>query len=110
MNYKRLGNFYLNRIMQAGAIGCELVFSGKLAGERSRKERFAAGYLKKAGDTAERFVLKGFAVATPRLGNVGITVKIMIKYQEPSVADIKAREEAVNEHGNTQGKEDTRNE
>jgi small subunit ribosomal protein S3 len=39
--------------MQAGAIGCEMIFTGKLSGERARKERFAAGYIKKAGETSD---------------------------------------------------------
>ncbi|MFH0832681.1 MAG: 30S ribosomal protein S3 [Candidatus Aenigmatarchaeota archaeon] len=77
VNYKKLGNVYISRIMSAGAMGCEIIFAGKLSGERSRRERFTAGYLKKCGEPAQ-YVLKGFAVATPKLGNVGITVKIML--------------------------------
>ncbi len=117
VNHKKLGNFYLQKIMRAGAIGCEMVFSGKLAGERSRKERFAAGYLKKSGNTAETDVIKGFAIANPRLGNIGITVKIMTKYSRLELKEeAKKKEDTVeakeiipeDEHGNTQDKEDTR--
>lgn len=79
INYKKLGNHYLTRIMNAGAVGCELLFAGKLSGERSRRQLFNAGYLKKCGYPAQTEVLKGFAVANPRLGNIGITVKIMPK-------------------------------
>lgn len=86
INYKKLGNHYVSRIMSAGAIGCELIFSGKLAGERSRKERFTAGYLKKCGEPAE-YVLKGFAVANPKLGNIGITVKIMLPSEEVEIKE-----------------------
>lgn len=82
VNYKRLGNYYVQRIMEAGAIGCEIVFSGKMAGQRSRKERFIAGYLKKCGEPAQRDVVKGFAVATPKLGNIGVTVKIMLRHAD----------------------------
>jgi small subunit ribosomal protein S3 len=83
INAKRLGNYYVSRIMKAGAIGCEIVLSGKLSGERSRKERFFAGYLKKCGEPAEKDVIKGFAVASPKLGSIGVTVKIMVN--KPSV-------------------------
>ena len=83
INYKRLGNYYVSRIMKAGAVGCEIVFSGKFTGQRGRKERFSDGYLKKCGEPANRDVVKGFAVASPKLGNVGITVKIMVN--QPSV-------------------------
>ncbi len=114
VNNKKLGNFYLQKIMNAGAIGCELVFSGKISGERSRKVRFAAGYLKKSGKPSEDDVVKGFAVANPRLGNIGITVKIMIRYSQLKLKDeAKETEEEIpaeDEHGNTKTKEDTRNE
>ena len=82
VNYKRLGNFYAEKIMEAGAIGCEIVFSGKVSGQRSRKERFLKGYLKKCGNPAQKDVIKGFAVANPRLGNIGVTVKIMIRHSD----------------------------
>ncbi|MBI2579997.1 MAG: 30S ribosomal protein S3 [Candidatus Aenigmarchaeota archaeon] len=95
VNYKRLGNYYLERIMQAGATGCEIVITGKLSGERSRRERFYAGYLKKCGEPALREVMKGFALANPKLGNIGITVKIMMTQPEKllSVARTTAQEE-----------------
>jgi small subunit ribosomal protein S3 len=85
MNYKRLGGIYTKKIMDAGAIGCEIVFSGKFRGQRGFKERFIEGYLKKCGDPSVKDVLKGFAVANPKLGNVGISVKIMIRFPERAV-------------------------
>ncbi len=117
MFHKRLGNFYLTRIMRAGAIGCEIIFSGKLSGERSRKERFSAGYLKKSGDTAERYVMKGSAIANPRLGNINVTVKIMIKHSRLKLAEAESTEiiKATDilpedENVNTKTEENTRNE
>lgn len=88
-NYKRLGNYYLSKVMKAGAVGAEIIVSGKLAGERSRKDRFTAGYLKKCGYPARKDVLKGFTVANPRLGNIGVTVKIM-PHHEPEIPFIEA--------------------
>lgn len=82
VNFKRLGNFYAEKIMEAGAVGCEIVFSGKVSGQRSRKERFLKGYLKKCGDPAQRDVVTGFAVANPKLGNIGVTVKIMVRHAD----------------------------
>lgn len=94
-NYKKLGNHYLQRIMEAGAVGCELVMSGKFAGERSRKERFAAGYLKKCGNTAERDVDKGFATVSSKLGSVGVTVKIMVRHSVLKLAEPPVEETAA---------------
>ena len=96
VNFKKLGNFYLQRIMEAGAIGCEIVLSGKVSGQRSRRERFVAGYLKKCGEPAKRDVDKGFAVANPKLGNIGITVKIMLRRTELSM-NIQKKPDALKE-------------
>ena len=89
VNYRRLGNFYLERIMRSGAIGCEIVMSGKLSGERSRRDRFVAGYLKKAGEMARIHVRKGFTVANPKLGNIGVSVQIMVDYPESATASVR---------------------
>lgn len=105
INYKRLGNYYLTRIMNAGAIGCEIVFSGKFSGQRARKERFSAGYLRKCGEPAERDVISGFAVASPKLGSVGITVKIMIN--QPRVILKEELKEKVSEEKEEEIKEET---
>ena len=85
VNFKKLGNYYVQRIMDSGAIGCEIVMSGKVSGQRSRRERFIAGYLKKCGEPSKRDVVKGFALANPKLGNIGVTVKIMIRRTELSL-------------------------
>ena len=77
MNFKRVGNQYVERVMDAGATGCEIVISGVITGARGRTERFVAGYIKKSGNTAERYVQKGFTTARPKRGAIGITVKIM---------------------------------
>ncbi len=101
VNYKKLGNVYLSRVMSAGAIGCEIILKGKLGGERSRKARFTNGYLKKCGEPAQNDVLYGFAIANPRLGNIGISVKIMLKHPESlkeisrNLAEMRAAAEAA---------------
>lgn len=82
VNFKKLGNYYLQRVMDSGAIGCEIIISGKLSGQRGRRERFIDGYIKKSGEASRRDVMKGFALANPKLGNIGVTVKIMMHVQE----------------------------
>ena len=82
MNVKKIGNYYLDRVMRAGAIGCEIVIKGKISGEKARSERFIAGYLKKCGEPAMRDVIKGVATALPKLGTIGITTHIMITHSD----------------------------
>jgi small subunit ribosomal protein S3 len=97
VNFKKLGNFYLQRVMDSGAVGCEIVITGKLSGQRGRRERFIDGYLKKCGEPSKRDVLKGFALANPKLGNIGVTVKIMIRRPELSIIIPHGKEEIKEE-------------
>lgn len=89
LNYKKIGNFYTSKIMKAGARGCEIIIAGKLGGEKSRTEKFYAGFVEKSG--TREAVLKGTCVATPKLGNIGI--KVFITLKDPS----KIREMPVEE-------------
>ncbi|MEM2874926.1 MAG: 30S ribosomal protein S3 [Candidatus Hadarchaeales archaeon] len=77
ISVRRVGHAMLRRIMEAGARGVEIVISGKIAGERKRRERFYQGYLSKAGEPAERLVSVGYAAANLKPGTVGIKVRIM---------------------------------
>ncbi|MBS3054819.1 MAG: 30S ribosomal protein S3 [Candidatus Aenigmarchaeota archaeon] len=95
VNYRRLGNFYLEKIMRSGAVGCEIVMSGKLSGERSRRDRFVAGYVKKSGELAKQHVRKGFAVANPKLGNIGVSVQIMVDYPQSIANSVRKITEPV---------------
>ena len=66
----------LTEIMKAGALGVEIVLSGKLPSERARSWRFAQGYLKKTGDTA-KVVDRAMSQAKTIPGVVGIKVSIL---------------------------------
>ena len=68
----------LNDIQNAGAQGVEIIVSGKLAGKGGRKKRVrvAAGYMKKVGEQA-KLVDYGYAPAYPKVGAIGIKVKIV---------------------------------
>lgn len=67
----------LEKVMSAGALGAEIYVKGKLAGKGAiaRKERVAAGYMKKAGDTARK-VKKVYTQALLKQGIIGIMVAI----------------------------------
>lgn len=77
VHFRRAAYSALRNVMQAGALGVQILISGKLSGERSRSERFYSGYIKHCGEPAERYVLKGFAEALPKLGKIGVQVKIL---------------------------------
>lgn len=81
-NYKKIGNIFLKKIMDAGAIGAEIIIAGKLGGAMSRMGKFIAGYIKHSGQGVIDYVDTGFYEALPKLGKIGVTVKIMKVYED----------------------------
>jgi small subunit ribosomal protein S3 len=75
--FRKAGQSVLRRVMESGALGCEIVISGKLTGPRSRTEKFVSGYIKHSGKPAEEIVEKGYSVAVKKLGVIGCQVRII---------------------------------
>ena len=75
--FKGVGHKVMQDVMDAGALGIELVISGKIPSARAKTWRFYTGYLKKCGDVAIMDVKRAYAVARLKSGIVGIKVKIM---------------------------------
>jgi small subunit ribosomal protein S3 len=75
--FRKAGHNTLRAVMNAGALGCEVVISGKLTGARSRVEKFINGYIKHSGNPVEEVVDEGFAVAVKKLGTLGCKVRII---------------------------------
>jgi len=75
--FRKAGHTTIDRIMEAGALGAEIILSGKVTGARSRVEKFNRGYIKHNGEPAEEIVDKGVATAVMKLGTIGVRVKII---------------------------------
>jgi small subunit ribosomal protein S3 len=75
--FRRAGHTTIDRIMDAGALGAEIVLSGKVTGARSRVEKFNRGYVKHNGEPAEEIVDSGVGTAVMKLGTIGVRVKII---------------------------------
>ena len=75
--FRKAGHTTIDRIMESGALGAEIVLSGKVTGARSRVEKFNRGYIKHNGEPAESVVDEGQGVAVMKLGTIGVTVKII---------------------------------
>jgi small subunit ribosomal protein S3 len=107
--FRKAGQSTLQRVMDAGALGCEVILAGKVTGPRSRTEKFLAGYIKHCGKPAEELVMKGYAVAKRKLGTIGVKVLIV----PPGVRlpdDIRLVEqvdEEVESNGNIEEPRDT---
>ncbi|MDD3620937.1 MAG: 30S ribosomal protein S3 [Methanofollis sp.] len=75
--FRKAGSSTIRRVMESGALGCEIVLSGKVTGARSRVQKFIEGHVKHAGEPSEAIVEKGFAVAVKKLGTIGVQVMII---------------------------------
>ena len=77
VHFRRALFWALRRIMDSGALGCEIVLRGKLRSDRSRFEKVGEGYMPKSGDP----VIKNLKSATMHVklkrGTFGVTVNIV---------------------------------
>jgi small subunit ribosomal protein S3 len=104
--FRKAGHTTIDRIMDAGALGAEIVLSGKVTGARSRVEKFNRGYIKHNGEPAEAIVDEGQGVAVMKLGTIGVTVKIIPPeaelpddFEVEEGAEVEAVEQAIEEGG-----------
>jgi small subunit ribosomal protein S3 len=94
LKFKVIAYKTLQQIMKAGALGAELVLSGKLPSDRAKSWRFAEGYLKKTGDPA-KVVDAAQAQAVTMQGVIGIQVRILppnAHIHDQIIVDEKMRE------------------
>ncbi|PLW80264.1 30S ribosomal protein S3 [Candidatus Woesearchaeota archaeon] len=75
--FKGIGHKVMTDVLRDGAIGVEILISGKIPSSRAKTWRFYAGYLKKCGNIALTDVKTSYASAQLKTGTVGIIVKIM---------------------------------
>ena len=76
LKFKVIAYKMLESIMKSGALGAEIVLSGKLPSERAKSWRFSQGYLKKTGFPA-KVVDRAKSQAITLPGVVGIKVSIL---------------------------------
>jgi len=78
INFKKVANYYLDKVLEAGAIGIQIKVGGKLMGaERSRFQKFKKGFVAFSGEYADTLVDKGYAQGIIKPGMIGIQVRIM---------------------------------
>lgn len=75
--FRKAGQSIIRRVMESGALGCEVIIAGKLTGARARVQKFTEGYIKHSGEPVNTIVEKGYAVAIKKLGVIGVQVKII---------------------------------
>ena len=98
IHYRRAGYWALNQIVSSGALGVEIVISGKLRGRRAKYEKFRSGYLPKSGDPPLKYMKRAELHVQLKPGIFGVKVRIMPPDAEfPDKVNIVSKEETVEE-------------
>ncbi|MCY0849215.1 30S ribosomal protein S3 [Sulfuracidifex metallicus] len=75
-HFRRAAFITVRKIMNAGALGTEVVISGKLSSERARYEKLKEGTVYKSGQSLDYMVDRAIAIATLKPGIFGVEVVI----------------------------------
>lgn len=123
VHFRRAGYWAINQVMDAGALGVEVIISGKLRTERARYEKFRAGYLPKSGEPAMKYMRKAELHVQLKPGVFGVKVRIMppdaefpdkvkvieqvqaVKEEKPSEAEAEETEKPVESEKTAESKE-----
>jgi small subunit ribosomal protein S3 len=77
VHFRRAAYWAIQRVMESQALGVEIIIRGKLTTERSRFEKFRAGYLPRVGDPVLKSVKVAVADVQLKQGLFGIKVRIL---------------------------------
>lgn len=75
--FKAIGHKVMTDVMNAGALGIEIIISGKVPSDRAKSWRFYQGYLKKCGEVAIEGVRRAHLQAHLKTGVIGVKISIM---------------------------------
>ncbi|HXV45621.1 MAG TPA: 30S ribosomal protein S3 [Nitrososphaera sp.] len=89
--FRRASMWSLNTIMNAGALGVEVVISGKLRTERAHFEKHTLGVVPKSGDIAGQIVTTGVSHVLTKMGLMGIQLRIASRAALPQEFELKNR-------------------
>ena len=77
VHFRRAAYWGIQRVLESGASGVEIVIRGKLTTERARYEKFKAGYLPRVGDPVLKTVREAVQDIQLKQGLFGIKVRVL---------------------------------
>jgi len=77
VHYRRAGFWGITQAMEAGALGIEVIISGKLRTDRARYEKFREGYLPKSGEPPRKYMRKAELHVQLKPGTLGVKVRLL---------------------------------
>jgi len=77
VHFRRSIFWSLRRIMDSGALGCEIILKGPIRSARARFEKVSEGYMPKAGDSSKKYLRHATIHVKQKRGILGVTVNII---------------------------------
>ena len=77
VHFRRSMFWSLRRIMDSGALGCEITLKGPIRSARARFERVSEGYIPKAGYPSQKYLRHATMHVKMKRGILGVTVNIV---------------------------------
>jgi small subunit ribosomal protein S3 len=77
IHYRRACFWAIKQAMEAGALGIEIIISGKLRTDRARYEKFNEGYLPKSGEPPRRYMRTAELHVHLKPGTLGVRVCLL---------------------------------
>jgi len=78
-------NNIMGNVMRRNAVGCEVIVSGKVRGQRAKAQKYSSGYQISTGQPKKEFIDVAVRHINMRQGVLGVKVKIMMSLEEKSV-------------------------
>lgn len=75
--FKSVGHKAIENMLKAGALGAEVIISGKIPGARAKTWRFSGGCLQKCGNLALERMISACKTAFLKPGVVGVKVSLL---------------------------------
>lgn len=77
VHFRRSMFWSLRRIMDSGALGCEIILKGPIRSARARFEKVSEGYIPKAGEPSKKYLRHATIHVKQKRGILGVTVNIV---------------------------------
>ena len=74
-------NNIMGGVMRRNAVGCEIIVSGKVRGQRAKTQKYNAGYQISTGQPKQEFIDVAVRHVNMRAGVLGVKVKIMMSVE-----------------------------
>jgi small subunit ribosomal protein S3e len=74
-------NNIMGNVMRRNAVGCEVIVSGKVRGQRAKAQKYSSGYQISTGQPKKEFIDVAVRHINMRQGVLGVKVKIMMSLE-----------------------------